>query len=327
MDSVDEAHFLRQLRAVDGQLFDGFRGSEALLDESTLRALANAAVAAQSCLARGGRVVMLGCGTSGRICHLIADLHRNNNSGNNNVIGRVAGGEASLVLSNELPEDDPLAGAAAYVEALGDAPVAMCVGVTCGLSADFVGTYGGVCLVSSMRPTHNFAHAGGALQCAMRRGDATLLVGFNNSSLARTPLMQSVVTAMTSSRAAHIVTPIVGPEALAGSSRMKGGSATLMLLDALLYAAASSSDAVLSTTTTTETTTTMMMARLGARLSSHRADVCATHAINVGAQSSSSSSSSSSSLLDALRAITRTFASRASSARVALVADCDEVVF
>lgn len=128
----------------------------------------------------------------------------------------------------------------------------------------------------------------------MERGDATLLIGFNEPSLARTPLMQSVVGAMASARNAHLLTPNVGPEALAGSSRMKGGSATLVLLDALCAGALAPERS------------------LAALVDDHRRNIVAAHARHAAP------------LADALRAATRAFAARPSRARVAFVAEHEQ---
>jgi hypothetical protein len=52
-----------------------------------------------------------------------------------------------------------------------------------------------------------------------------------------------------------MINPVIGPEPVTGSSRMKGGSATMVILDTLCLRALHHS-ALLSTTTTTTTTTT-----------------------------------------------------------------------
>lgn len=100
------------------------------------------------------------------------------------------------------------------------------IGITCGLSAPYV-----------------------ASQLDMAMGipnSVTILMGFNPVSLARTLPIEgwpgvtfSTVAQRLAARSAsdpgrhHVLTPVYGPESVAGSTRMKGGSTTKLLLDAL----------------------------------------------------------------------------------------------
>lgn len=147
-------------------------------------------------------------GARTRRCHLVATAYAKQKL---NVTACISGGLQSLVMSNELPEDDPEAGAADFQAALGDAQDAMLIGVSCGLSADYVA---------------------GALQYAMQQGFAVAALGFNPPTEARTDLFCKVIAEMLHERDDRVLlTPIVGPEAIAGSSRMKGGSASFIWLD------------------------------------------------------------------------------------------------
>ena len=74
--AADPARVLGVLRSVDAQLFAGVDGQPALLDAALLRAQCQlaewcAAVRADA----SGRVLLLGCGTSGRMAHLVGALH------------------------------------------------------------------------------------------------------------------------------------------------------------------------------------------------------------------------------------------------------------
>lgn len=109
------------------------------------------------------------------------------------------------------------------------------VGISCGLSSPYVAAQ---------------------LQLAMDEGMDTAVIGFNPVEFARDAPMQNWVgeaaaTGKPSFRdvlrrlaarelgagagegpgSAVVLNPVLGPEAITGSSRMKGGSATLMLLD------------------------------------------------------------------------------------------------
>ena len=77
-DSLDTATalgFVRTLRGVDAQLFAGWRAHAGLLDAPCLASAAAAAAAAAELAKLGGeraRVVISGCGTSGRVAFLTA---------------------------------------------------------------------------------------------------------------------------------------------------------------------------------------------------------------------------------------------------------------
>ena len=144
---------------------------------------------------------------------------------------RISGGDEALIVSKELPEDDPKAGAADAAAALGDVERCVVVGISCGLSAPYVA---------------------GLLDYAMRRPGCTpVLVGFNPVSLARDAPIEGwdrtchdVFASLAADPGCFVLNPIVGPEALTGSSRMKGGSMTQVLLEATFRAALAADDAV-----------------------------------------------------------------------------------
>ncbi|KAA8579562.1 hypothetical protein FQN60_006655, partial [Etheostoma spectabile] len=102
------------------------------------------------------------------------------------------------------------------------------IGISCGLSAPFVAGQLDLCL------QHPEVYT-------------PVLVGFNPTHQARDESIpgcrftfRSVVQRMqelTKSQKAFIINPVVGPEAISGSSRMKGGSATKILLEVILSAA------------------------------------------------------------------------------------------
>ncbi|MEJ2312678.1 MAG: N-acetylmuramic acid 6-phosphate etherase [Gemmatimonadales bacterium] len=148
----------------------------------------------------GGRLIYVGAGTSGRLGVLDAsECPPTFGTDPELVRGVIAGGTAALVESQEGAEDDEAAGGAS-IDALG-------VG-----SEDFV-------LGIAASATTPFVLA--ALTEARERGARTGILTF-------TPPPESLA------RLADVaVTPLVGPEVIAGSTRMKAGTATKLVLNTL----------------------------------------------------------------------------------------------
>lgn len=148
----------------------------------------------------GGRLVYVGAGTSGRLGVLdAAECPPTFGTNPELVRGVIAGGAAALMESREGAEDDEAAGRSAVAE--------LEVG-----AEDFV-------LGIAASATTPFVHA--ALAEAHERGARIGLLSF-------TPPPESL------QRLADVtVTPIVGPEVIAGSTRMKAGTATKLVLNTL----------------------------------------------------------------------------------------------
>jgi N-acetylmuramic acid 6-phosphate etherase len=154
-------------------------------------------------LRRGGRLLYFGAGTSGRLGVLDAsEIPPTYSAPPDLVQGFIAGGDVALRRSVEAAEDDPNAGAQTVRQAeVNEADVVV------GLAAS-----GGTPWVL------------GAVTEARRRGAATVALTCNPDS----PLARLAEIA---------IAPIVGPEAIAGSSRMKAGTAQKMVLNMLSTAA------------------------------------------------------------------------------------------
>jgi N-acetylmuramic acid 6-phosphate etherase len=150
-------------------------------------------------LQQGGRLFYFGAGTSGRLGVLDASEMPPTFSVSPDLVqGIIAGGDAALRRSAEAVEDDPQAGAQAVREAgVGERDVVV------GISAS-----GGAPWVL------------GAVTEAQQRGAATVGLTCNPDS----PLAQQVEVA---------IAPVVGPEVIAGSSRMKAGTAQKTVLNML----------------------------------------------------------------------------------------------
>lgn len=178
-------------------------------------------------------VILTGCGTSGRLAYLYSQ--RLNEYFNRNVADYIlAGGEYALVNSIEAVEDQPEVGIQelkAKLEIWKDKKIIL-IGITCGLSAPYVA--GQLDLLMNLMPTNN-----DILGCA--------LIGFNPIRMARqTSLMinktnqtfLNIIQTMESLEIKYpnkyfILNPLIGPEPITGSSRMKSGSSTKILLDIL----------------------------------------------------------------------------------------------
>jgi N-acetylmuramic acid 6-phosphate etherase len=181
-----------------GAAFDLFDAADAEIN-AAVRAARPATVRAIELvverLARGGRLVYLGAGTSGRLGALdAAECPPTFQSAPGQVQGRIAGGPAALTRAVEGAEDDRAAGRAA-ADDLGPDDIAF------GIAAS---------------GTTPWVQA--ALARAREHGAATVL-------LACVPFEVAPDTADVSIRV------VVGPELLSGSTRLKAGTATKLVLN------------------------------------------------------------------------------------------------
>ncbi len=163
-------------------------------------AVARAMELAVDAFRNGGRLIYVGAGTSGRLGVLDAsEMPPTFRTEPERIQGVIAGGYEALVRAREGAEDDPGAGAAAMDEReVGE--------------ADFVL---GIATSGSTPYVH------GALARARDRGARTGL-------LLCTPPGEEL-------RKAHdvVIAPLVGPEVITGSTRMKAGTATKLVLNTI----------------------------------------------------------------------------------------------
>ena len=163
-------------------------------------AVARAAELAVAAFRAGGRLVYVGAGTSGRLGVLdAAEMPPTYGTDPSMVQGVLAGGFQALVRAQEGAEDRPEDGAAAMDERE--------VG-----AADFV-------LGIAASGTTPFVH--GALARARERGASTGFLLCTSPSRAL--------------RDAHdvVIAPLAGPEIVTGSTRMKAGTATKLVLNTI----------------------------------------------------------------------------------------------
>jgi N-acetylmuramic acid 6-phosphate etherase len=165
--------------------------------EAESAAIAHAIEAAAERFGRGGRLVYVGAGTSGRLGVLdAAECPPTFSTPPEMVVGIIAGGHTALTRAVEGAEDDPDAGAAA-IDALGVGPDDLVVGIA-----------------SSGRTPYVL----GAVDRAKARGALTAGIACNRPSLL-------------GERVDIDIAPLVGPEIIAGSTRLKAGTATKLVLN------------------------------------------------------------------------------------------------
>ena len=167
------------------------------------RAIAKAVELVVAALREGGRLFYVGAGTSGRLGVLDAsECPPTFGTRPSMVQGIIAGSRRALVRSVEGAEDDARAGGLA-IDARRIGPRDAVVGIA----------------ASGLTP---FVRA--ALARARRRGAATIFL--TCSPQAKRP-----------ARADVVICPVVGPEVVTGSTRMKAGTATKLVLNTLTTAA------------------------------------------------------------------------------------------
>ncbi|MCB2156230.1 hypothetical protein KQI84_15245 [bacterium] len=231
LDISEPLGIARILRQVDEQLFTGWQSYDALLDTPVIERAAQIAHNAALAMRAGedGAILIAGAGTSGRLASLVCrQFNRLLRASHLPEVFRplVAGGPLALVRAQEGAEDDPTAAVEDLQKAIPESSKqVLYVGITCGFSAAYV------------------AGQMDALKADSRAN--IVLLGFNPIHQARDMKVEGwdktfagVVRELTKEGDRFdILNPVYGPEAVMGSTRMKGGSATKMLLEAIFYTA------------------------------------------------------------------------------------------
>jgi N-acetylmuramic acid 6-phosphate etherase len=189
LDALSPGEAFDVLNAEDGRIAGAVAAAKSQIVAAIEQIAAN--------LARGGRLIYLGAGTSGRLGVLdAAECPPTFLSDPEMIQAIIAGGDAALRRSVEQAEDDPAAGAARMDELRVAEPDTV-FGIATGGTTPFV-------------------H--GALRRARQRGASTVF-------LACVPREQVADEADVSIRV------LTGPEVLSGSTRLKAGLATKMVLN------------------------------------------------------------------------------------------------
>ncbi|KAM9316320.1 glucokinase regulatory protein [Gastrophryne carolinensis] len=244
LDKADPNQLVQLLRDCDAEIFqeedEAIINYKRLYSESILKTIADVATRVQEIIENpdDGLVVLSGCGTSGRLAlllaksfnHLLQGLHKTPC-----YTYIIAGGDRSIVKAQEAPEDCPMLGVQELEKVCAGKKKVIYFGISCSLSAPFIA---------------------GQLDYCMKNLDVFLpvLVGFNPVNMARNDRIegwnstfQQVAERMQSLhniQRGFVLNPAVGPEGICGSSRMKGGSATKILLETLFLVAHKASSKV-----------------------------------------------------------------------------------
>jgi len=184
--------------AITLMLSEEARGAKAVLGESKKIARLVGWVAAA--LKNGGRLFYVGAGTSGRLGVLDAsECPPTFRAKPEQVQGIIAGGPQALTQSIEGAEDDPDAGARA-IQFRGVGKRDVVIGIAASGRTPFVW---------------------GAMAAAARRGARTALICFDPKLKRRAGVPHLIVA------------PAIGPEVLTGSTRLKAGTATKLILNCI----------------------------------------------------------------------------------------------
>jgi N-acetylmuramic acid 6-phosphate etherase len=189
IDTLDALGIVALMNAEDAKVV------EAVKAES--EAIARAVDLAADRFRRGGRLIYVGAGTSGRLGVLDAsECPPTFSTPPEMVVGLIAGGSTALTRAVEGAEDSPERGAQ-ELDALGVSPLDLVVGIA----------------TSGRTP-----YVLGAVERARQGGVTTVGIACNRPSL----LGQAVDLE---------IAPLVGPEIISGSTRLKAGTATKMILN------------------------------------------------------------------------------------------------
>jgi len=216
LDQLDLNVQIQCLADVDRELF-GSTWGDGLMDLRVIAKIEQVQKDIQEVLRHpNGKVVLSGAGTSGRIAYYMA-----NSLDNSKLVGFIAGGPEAFFRAKERIEDLPEQGRLDLEPILEQPGPVLYIGITCGLSAAYV--------------------AGQIEACRSHSNAQSVLLGFNPQEEANARHLDSIgcsfkelIQTETQAGRCTLVNPVIGPEPVTGSTRMKGGTATLLLLYLML---------------------------------------------------------------------------------------------
>ena len=226
LDISEPLAMARLFRQADEQMFTGWGEYPSLNDREMVEKCAELAREVALILKSGeqGVIMMSGAGTSGRFAQLLSrQFNRLLKNAHKPQVFKplVAGGALALVKAQEGAEDDAEAAVNDMKNVMPDKyERALYFGITCGMSAPY---------------------CAGQLDALRKDEKATsVLLAFNPVSSARNVPIEDwsktfahVIEENLENERFHILNPVYGPEAVMGSTRMKGGSSTKILLEAI----------------------------------------------------------------------------------------------
>eukprot|EP01084_Bolivina_argentea_P307162 530867_1 len=236
IDICSPLEILHILRTCDSQIFSGWHEYSNIYDFIPIINIIIHHLKDILSDTNSNKIILSGCGTSGRLGWIICRIF------NEYLIKHnytpcfdycLSGYDKALLTSQELWEDDPKTGVKDLLQRTKGAKKVLLIGITCGLSAPYVG---------------------GQIEYAMKQNNyITVLMGFNPAHLSRnrpvekwngqtfrnicmnlnkiSPKPNDIINYNNKLPTQILLNPIIGPEAITGSSRMKGGSITTILLN------------------------------------------------------------------------------------------------
>lgn len=223
IDLADPIGIVRIFRQTDSQIFNGYATYPGFSDPEFLDKIEFAINrTAQVLKSKGNRAIIIsGAGTSGRLAMFISRTF-------NHLLAEIqeppifsylmAGGNKALIRAQEGAEDDPNQAVADLKSVIQNTDHIVYFGITCGLSAPYI--------------------AGQLDYTIGKKNTFSVLVGFNPSSTSRNFPIENwdktfldIVRKTEENPRSLILNPIIGPEPITGSTRMKSGSATKILLE------------------------------------------------------------------------------------------------
>lgn len=211
IDMLKAADILTVLSDCEDEIFGGYKDFKGVYDPGLITKCVQFAKKIHQDIQEHGKthVVFVGAGTSGRLCRLMAKVLNPIVEDTITIIPIIAGGIKALVRAEPNTEDRAEEGCSDYTSYTKNIDRSHCfvIGISCGLSANYVR---------------------GALEEANTYSEGkTAIIGFNPVELATVQLDNTI----------QILNPIIGPEPIVGSVRMKGGTTTMILIYALIVAA------------------------------------------------------------------------------------------
>ncbi|MGV8161773.1 MAG: hypothetical protein ACP5N2_00390 [Candidatus Nanoarchaeia archaeon] len=204
IDLVSPEEGMRLISKVESQIFSSF-------DEKTISNLEKLTVSIFRAIENEGAIVISGAGTSGRMAVHLSNEY-NKRIGKEVFKPLISGGYFTLVKSKELAEDMPKVGLREVNKLWKDNEHDLYIAITCSGNAKYC-----------MYPV-NYIN-GGKIATIMFNEIEQLKNHVNYKPLKKIE------------EEGILINPIIGPEAITGSTRMKGGTATQMILDMIIYSA------------------------------------------------------------------------------------------
>ena len=231
IDISDSKGILKSLSQTDSQIFNGYDTHRGLKEIEFIEHFRKALVVIRTSIKESIRnneilkIIISGAGTSGRLAMLLAmefNAHYRKIVGYDLFDFLIAGGNLALIKFQEGAEDDPIKGMEELEKITKNCDRYIYVGITCGLSAHYI--------------------SGQIYHTVINKKQPAFLIGFNPLEKARTVKPENwdrsfadVIQSVKEFPEMIFLNPIIGPEPITGSTRMKGGTATKIIVESLFY--------------------------------------------------------------------------------------------